>query len=179
MRQGATYIGNTGFGYGDSDLIAYSERLMVNFVEELEYAGNGAPTVGRALMLAKQRYYNSAGLASLSNYDEKVMAVMTLYGLPMLQVEMPNAAMSMPGAPPEGVFHTAAQSPDATIMNNLNAAASQPYTLTLTYDAQAVDGRGTYYTLAGQSDLFLTAGRPVQPRVTALLPFTDTLALGV
>src|SRR5690606_14624467 len=31
---GAIYLGNTGFGYGDADLLAYSERLMLNFTEE-------------------------------------------------------------------------------------------------------------------------------------------------
>ena len=40
-RRGATYLGNTGFGYGDSDLIAYSEKLMVNFVQQLGDAGGG------------------------------------------------------------------------------------------------------------------------------------------
>lgn len=28
-RQRANFVGNTGYGYGDSDLIAYSERLIV------------------------------------------------------------------------------------------------------------------------------------------------------
>jgi hypothetical protein len=79
MRQGATYIGSTGFAYGDSDLIAYSEQLMVNFVNEL---GDDGP-VGEALLDAKQLYYNSIGGGSFSNYDEKVLAEMTLYGLPM------------------------------------------------------------------------------------------------
>ena len=33
--QQATFFGNTGYGYGDSDLVAYSELLMVNFVDAL------------------------------------------------------------------------------------------------------------------------------------------------
>ena len=52
LRRGATFIGNTGFGYGDSDLIAYSELIMKNFVEELGYwPNNQLPTVGNALLL--------------------------------------------------------------------------------------------------------------------------------
>src|SRR5690606_17441697 len=36
-RHGTTFVGNTGFGYGDGDLLAYSERLMLNFTENLGY----------------------------------------------------------------------------------------------------------------------------------------------
>ena len=45
-RLGATYLGNTGYGYGDADLVAYSERLMTNFVGELGDWSEGPPTVG-------------------------------------------------------------------------------------------------------------------------------------
>src|SRR5262249_31043369 len=79
LRQGASgFIGNTGFGYGDSDLISYSERVMANFAEELGATGGAIPTVGGALLNAKQRYYNSIGAAALTNYDEKAMGIMTL-----------------------------------------------------------------------------------------------------
>src|SRR5207237_5955840 len=74
LRKGAaTFIGNTGFGYGDSDLISYSERVMANFAEELGNEGAAIPSVGSAMLNAKQRYFDSIGAASLSNYDEKVM----------------------------------------------------------------------------------------------------------
>ena len=96
-RQGAAFVGNTGFGYGDSDLIAYSELLMVNFVEQLGYKSGGDPFVGQALMKAKQQYYNTIAAGSLSVYDEKLMAEMTLYGLPMQRVKMPNQTNQAPG----------------------------------------------------------------------------------
>ena len=94
-RRGASMVGNTGFGYADFGSDLYSSRLMVNFVDQLGLFDNGAkPTTGRALMLAKQRYYNSLAPGSLSNYDEKVLGEMLLYGLPMLKISLPN----QPGA---------------------------------------------------------------------------------
>ena len=78
LRQGATFIGNTGYGYGDRDLLAYSERLMLAFVRELGYNDGSLPTVGQALMRAKQRYVNDTAVGSLSNYDEKVVGELTL-----------------------------------------------------------------------------------------------------
>ena len=86
LRQGAAYIGSTGFAYGDSDLISYSELLMVNFVNEM----GSTAEIGQALIQAKQNYYNSVAGGSFSSYDEKVLAEMTLYGLPMFAVNMPN-----------------------------------------------------------------------------------------
>jgi hypothetical protein len=62
---------------------------MFNFAKALGDWSEGPQTVGRALLLAKQRYYNSAAAGSLSTYDEKVLEQTTLYGLPMLRVNMP------------------------------------------------------------------------------------------
>ena len=78
--EGAAFIGNTGFGYGDVDLLAYSERLMLNFVNQLGYKPSGGaasdPSVGGALVEAKQQYINEKAGGTLSVYDEKVMAEM-------------------------------------------------------------------------------------------------------
>ncbi len=35
LKQGGNWIGNTGYGYGDSDLVAYSERLSLLFTEAI------------------------------------------------------------------------------------------------------------------------------------------------
>src|SRR5690606_16762197 len=101
-RHGATYVGNTGYGYGDGDLLAYSERLALNFTEELgynptPYQTDTLPSVGTALLRAKQRYLNSLGDGGLTTYEEKVLAEMTLYGLPMLKVAMPVQSDVVPG----------------------------------------------------------------------------------
>ena len=56
-RRGATFVGNLGFGYGDSTLVNYSERLSTLFAEELTAgsAGKKVP-IGDALRRAKLEY---------------------------------------------------------------------------------------------------------------------------
>ena len=51
--RGASYIGNTGYGYGLKWTIGLSERLMTLFTEEL--TEGTATTVGYALAAAKQQ----------------------------------------------------------------------------------------------------------------------------
>ena len=46
------YMGNTGFGLGDTAAVLYSEKLNVLFAERLD----GSMTVGQALAFAKQEY---------------------------------------------------------------------------------------------------------------------------
>src|SRR5262249_5032370 len=155
-RRGASMLGNTGFGYADSDLILYSSRLMVNFVDQLGMSDGGtAPTTGRALMLAKQRYFNSLAPGSLSNYDEKVLGQMLLYGLPMLKISLPN------------------QPAPLALQSNPIQNLSFVYT-------QNTNARGTYYTLQGQSDSQATAGSPVEPKPGIALSLPNTaIAHGV
>jgi hypothetical protein len=167
-RQGATYIGNTGYGYGDSDLIAYSERLMLNFATALGDWSAGPQTVGEALVQAKQRYFNSASAGSLSNYDEKVMAQATLYGLPMLRVNMPITTTTAPSQVSETRFLGENEFLGVTTGTVKLSFSYVPHTTTL----------GTYYTVAGQDDVNALGGRPVEPRVSVDVHVQDTIAHG-
>ncbi|PDW02622.1 peptidase [Candidatus Viridilinea mediisalina] len=98
LHHGGNWIGNTGYGYGITDGIDYSERLAVLLTQELARRitmgeGDttpmlGHPTIGEALMLAKQRYVRNA--SSLNEYDYKILSVMNLYGLPFIAVAVRN-----------------------------------------------------------------------------------------
>ena len=80
----ATLIAGTGYQYGDTDFIAHSERLWVNLAQEL----GGA--IGSSLLRSKQRFLeDSPGLSAL---DEKAVLQATLFGLPMLHVEVTAAS---------------------------------------------------------------------------------------
>jgi hypothetical protein len=81
----ATYVANTGYGYGLKSTIGLSERLMTLFTQEL--AEGTATTVGHALVSAKQQYRLTA--SKFTYYDEKILVESTLYGLPMLRVNTP------------------------------------------------------------------------------------------
>ena len=96
LKQGGNWIGNTGYGYGDSDLIGYSERLALLFTKQIgrdlehrQPAYIGA-TIGDSLARAKRGYVLSNGPGGFSVYDEKVIEEMTLYGLPFIRVKVPT-----------------------------------------------------------------------------------------
>ena len=90
----ATLIGGSGYQYGDTDTIKYSAQLYLNFSQELSAGTPGTPvTVGQALVSAKQYYLSNT--PDLSGIHQKAVLEATLYGLPMLGVNLPNrTAMS-------------------------------------------------------------------------------------
>jgi hypothetical protein len=95
-QQHAVLIGGTGYQYGDTDFLEYSERLYVDIAQRLR-EGSADPqaprtpvAVGAALSLAKQDYL--ASLGTLAGIDQKAVLQATLYGLPMTQFDAPNRA---------------------------------------------------------------------------------------
>ena len=92
-QKGATLIGGTGFQYGDTDLIAYSEQIYANFADELR-TGTGAVSVGQALIKAKQDYLRQT--PDIQGTDTKALLESTLFGLPMLSVNMPGTRLPAP-----------------------------------------------------------------------------------
>jgi hypothetical protein len=80
-ERGSVYLGNTVYGYGDTELVSLSELLDAYFAQQLV----GGTSVGQALMLAKQQY--AAGLFALTPYDAKILQGFTLYGLPMFRLD--------------------------------------------------------------------------------------------
>ncbi|HLI50367.1 MAG TPA: right-handed parallel beta-helix repeat-containing protein, partial [Thermomicrobiaceae bacterium] len=85
----ATLIAGTGYQYGDTDLTKYSDLLYVDFAKELAGGTAGTPvTLGQALVNAKQYYL--ANTPQLDGINQKSVLEATLYGLPMLAVNLPN-----------------------------------------------------------------------------------------
>ena len=96
------YLGNTGFGYGDTYIVAYSEEVNGLFAQRIA-AGSA---VGDALVGAKQEYFGGRGVFGV--YDEKAMGEFTLYGLPMWSVSGPSGgAAPTPAAAPADTGTTA------------------------------------------------------------------------
>ena len=98
----ANYAANTGFGWGSRIGVKLSERLMQNYTQELLKGTSSA--IGKALVAAKQRYYQEA--EDFEEKDEKVMQQVTLYGFPMYRLNtgavlgdddaFPSATVSSP-----------------------------------------------------------------------------------
>ncbi len=109
----ATLIAGTGYQYGDTDFIEYSERLYREFSEQLR-TGSGPVAVGKALVAAKQAYL--AQVPQLRGIHEKALLEATLFGLPMLRFDLPGARLT-PGNGPSivGGLSGFAANPGATL----------------------------------------------------------------
>ncbi len=91
-QQHAVLIGGTGYQYGDTDFLEYSERLYLDLARRLHEGpatGDAPPVpVGKALLLAKQDYL--ASLGTVTGLDQKAVLEATLYGLPMTGFDAPG-----------------------------------------------------------------------------------------
>ena len=162
-RRGATYLGNTGYGYGDADLLAYSERLMTNFVGELGDWSPGRQTVGARSCRPSRATYNTLAAGSFSRYDEKVLGELTLYGLPMLRVNLPVTTTAPYGGPNLVQARTLSgegfQAQAATTASTTNVACTS-----ITPSTQRPTAHIT--PSPGSQDAQATGNRPVQPRAS-------------
>jgi CSLREA domain-containing protein len=159
--RGATVVGGTGYQYGDTDFMKYSEKILADVALELRY-GTGPVSIGVALTNAKRTYLSS--LVSMKGIDEKAMAEATLYGLPMLGYDLPAAGRI--ARPSTGTPLT----PTALTSPGLSAADFSP-TYTLTQNTrtltQLVSGdlsTATYFDAAG--NVAVAPGAPVLPQTT-------------
>ncbi len=94
-RKGATLVAGTGYQYGDTDFVEYSERLYVEFAKQLR-TGTGPVSIGEALMRAKQEYLSST--PDLRGLHRKSVLISTVFGLPMLQINMPGERLPAPSS---------------------------------------------------------------------------------
>jgi len=139
LNRGALYIANTGFGFGDSDIQAYSEELMALFTEQL---GTSA-TAGEAFLTAQQLFAGTT--PKWSPYHDKSLMEATLYGLPFYRLHL------VPPPPP-------GPSPIATSdVNGTLQSASVSTSATLTTESTD-DGD---YLVA--DDVLAVPFRPIQP----------------
>ncbi|HEX9442429.1 MAG TPA: hypothetical protein VF909_22265, partial [Roseiflexaceae bacterium] len=173
LKQGGNLIGNTGFGYGDSDLVGYSERLALLFTNEIgrNIQGGGASPyyigapIGDSLARAKRAYVQASAPGSFSVYDEKVIEEMTLYGVPFIRVQVPN-----PSAPTYGGFFDPQPKPiPAGTPVNSNGVFTRIVTFTNTFDQPLADHVPQAYSTV--EDSFL-------PGVTTLISSQDQMAIG-
>jgi streptogramin lyase len=165
-RQGSLYVGNTGFGYGDTETVAYTEELMRLFAERVTSpfalplgASTSSSTVGQALTWAKNDFV--AGLQTYSVYDKKAVMESTFYGLPFYRVGLtPEPLPPTPTrtAGPDGTG-TSTSRVDATAVNTIVTTPSGSYPAN--FDAD------------GNELVIVAPGRPVQPRLVEDVSVVD------
>jgi hypothetical protein len=86
-RKHATLIAGTGYQYGDTDFLEYSERIYAEFAHQLR-VGSGPVSIGDALMRSKQIYL--ANTPDIRGLHEKALLESSIFGLPMLSMNMPG-----------------------------------------------------------------------------------------
>jgi hypothetical protein len=179
VKQNGNWIGNTGFGYGDSDLIGYSERLALLFTKAIGRRvlnGNGAyigPTIGESLTRAKREYIKNSGPGSFSVYDEKVIEELTLFGLPFIRVKVPNPTVPSFGTffdPQPQPFPPAQQNNSGTftrIITFTNSFKTEPFSFGQVPRVQSIvrDSFALSPTLLSSVDQ-MAIGRPVLPTLS-------------
>ena len=175
---GTSFVGNTGFGLGNTDSVAFSEELMAGFSGNLD----GSVSIGQALANAKQAYY--LGRTAFSSYDEKTLSEAELYGLPMYGVGVAPPPVGAPTATPP------AASPDPVLGASSSTSPSQGTLTALPSTSAQVasfDVVPTFTSRTGTHGQYLTnAGqvqapnyRPLQPFVSLPATRTGAMAHGV
>ena len=168
-QKGATLIAGTGYQYGDSDFELWSERIYAEFAHQLQ-SGSGAIDVGGALVRSKQRYLETS--PSIQPMDAKALLQATIYGLPMLSVNLPTRDTSgggggsivtgtthpvLAGTPGSGL---GLETSDQLIPT---APASHTQQLDTTDASGHVNGHIDTTYLTGPDGLTADAGLPVLP----------------
>jgi predicted outer membrane repeat protein len=155
----AAFAGNTGYGYGDTEVVAFSEELMRLFAARLSQA----PTIGAAMTAAKQRYISD--LAVVSPFEEKVTSQVVFYGLPMYRITGTSAPVLDP-------FETVTPDP-------ISGLGTSPQSIPLAGPAAATavtTPSGVYYRIG--EEVQATPYQPVQPRTSTDVTATGRIARG-
>ncbi len=166
----AVYVGNTGFGYGDTKTVDLSERLMRGFARNLNTGG----TIGEQWVRALHEYYATAG--DYDVVDEKVMVEANMYGLPFY-----GYTGTPLNAPP------VAPTPPTHVDNGLLTGTLPPITAAITahdagngeslfYDATQPDG--TTNAAGIRSGTLSVIYRPIQPQLSRDITVSGTSAHG-
>ena len=144
------FVGNTGYGYGDTEIVALSERLMTCFARRLD----GSLSVGEALQYAKAEY--AADLTAYGVYDEKALMEATFYGLPFYRLDVADPP-PVPPLPPAPVIST----------DPITGIDTSTIEVTPVTEEREADDGATYWVGIGDDGEELTTAvhdRPVQPR---------------
>ena len=151
---GNVFAGNTGYGYGDSDIVALSESLTAQFAAEVAQPG----PIGQAWVDAKQKAV--ADVHVLDAYQQKAIEEFVFYGLPMFYIGATPPPAAAPAGPPTV---PPSNLPNAGFggLKVSTVVASPNFTGTAAAPNPVVTPSGSYYTVGGQT--LDVNGRPIQP----------------
>ena len=170
----ATLIAGTGYQYGDTDFLEYSERLYRNLARQMRASPSGPVAIGDALVRAKLEYL--AATPDIRGLHEKALLESTLYGLPMLGVDMPGERVTLPGAGPVIAPVAVPSGPAATLGLKVSDLTVAP---TLTVNSATLTsvaaGGGTLVAqwLSGPAGVVSNPAEPALPLAVVNVTPTD------
>ncbi len=170
-RKGATFIGGTGYQYGDTDFVEYGERLYGEFTRQLR-TGSGPMPIGKALVAAKQNYL--ANTVQMLGIHEKTVLQSTLFGLPMLSINMPYERIPADSDLPD----ITAPSPYAAGQNPGYELGLKRTDLTVTPSFNPSDNNAAPY-LSGSDGVVANPLKPVLPLEMRNVAAASTVLRGV
>ena len=102
LGRGGFLYGGTGYQFGDDEILANTEKLLANVMNEWRYRQDAAYAaypnlqvpLGKALSNARNTYFNE--LRSVRDIDRKVADVATFYGLPFYRVLLASGRLDRP-----------------------------------------------------------------------------------
>jgi CSLREA domain-containing protein len=178
-QKGAVLVAGTGYQYGDTDFLEYSERLYVYFTQQL-MADTGAPVpLGTALMNAKRDYL--ATTAELRGLHEKSLLQITLFGLPMMTLDMPNRLPGSTADPLDVTLQEATTEPGLTLgLQSYDITIPLPSTeVTITLQSVSSDNTLTALYYRGPDGVVANPAEPVLPLTFKDASVSGTVLRGV
>ena len=175
-RKRVTSVMGTGYQYGDTEFIEYSERLYLQFTRELR-TGSGPVPIGKALVKAKKGYL--AAKPQLRGIDEKALLIATVYGLPMYSINMPGSRLA-PSDTTSIVLSTTPVAGSPFVLSTADITVTTvitPETKTLTDVSTNTSVTTTYFV--GENGVVTNPLEPVLPLQTEDVSVTGNTLRGV
>ena len=155
---GNVFAGNTGFGYGDSDIVALSESLTAQFATEVAQSGS----IGQAWVVRE-------AAARVQGPRARRLSGEGARGVRLLRPAQRHVGATPPpvAAPVAPTTVPPSNLPDAGFggLKVATVVATPNFTGTATAPNPVVTPSGSFYTVGGQT--LDVNGRPIQPLYTS------------
>jgi Tol biopolymer transport system component len=160
LGRGGFLYGGTGYQFGDDEILANTEQLLTNVMNEWRYRQDtsldlypgGQVALGKALSYARGTYLNE--LRSVRDIDRKVADVATFYGLPFYRVALSGGRLNRPFEPAI-----------STIAIGSNGLSYSDVVASFSLNATTGSNGGTFFNAGTAHDVAGMAARPILPSI--------------
>jgi hypothetical protein len=179
--KGITLVGGTGYQYGDTDFIMYSEEIYRELSRQLR-VGSGPVSIGQALVKAKLSFLTNTPY--LRGIDEKAFLEVGIFGFPMLSVNMLGERLPDASAPTTIVPETFPYNVNPGLALGLKYADISVNTPTTMHTVVLEDVNDPSQTIntfffSGEDNVVVKPNEPTVPKQIENVSFPGTVLRGV